>query len=380
MTVSTDSQVALSTPASKPAGRAKGYLHGPVIDFMLLGGGSLPIFCLLMMLPSQEMLPYVAATVLFMSHFVNNPHFMHSYQIFYEGFPAKIAPGAPLRSRYLVAGLLVPAVMIAFFTYCVVTADARLMGLSVNAMLFTVGWHYVKQGYGILIVESVMKRAFLSQREKDWLRYNALAIWILSWSWANRAVGTSEFYGLQFATFAIPDPVFFAIVAISVITGLLAAGIMLRKALSGPVPVNGLFAYVASAYVWLVVSRIDPLMLAVVPVFHSLQYLAVVWRYRLNKEHAGEGAHDQTRLLGLFSLSTAQMRMVRFVWFGTILAAMWFWVVPLTLDAIFAYREDIFGQAMFVFIVVVFVNVHHYFLDNVMWRRENTDVKEHLFG
>jgi hypothetical protein len=28
----------------------------------------------------------------------------------------------------------------------------------------------------------------------------------------------------------------------------------------------------------------------------------------------------------------------------------------------------------------IFINVHHYFLDNVMWRRENPDTGKYLFG
>jgi hypothetical protein len=28
----------------------------------------------------------------------------------------------------------------------------------------------------------------------------------------------------------------------------------------------------------------------------------------------------------------------------------------------------------------IFINVHHYFLDNVMWRRGNPDVQQYIFG
>ena len=34
---------------------------------------------------------------------------------------------------------------------------------------------------------------------------------------------------------------------------------------------------------------------------------------------------------------------------------------------------------MFLFVFWIFINVHHYFLDNVMWRRENPDTKKYLF-
>jgi hypothetical protein len=35
---------------------------------------------------------------------------------------------------------------------------------------------------------------------------------------------------------------------------------------------------------------------------------------------------------------------------------------------------------MFLFVFWICINVHHYFLDNVMWRRENPDTRKYLFG
>ena len=44
-----------------------------------------------------------------------------------------------------------------------------------------VGWHYVKQGYGILIVDSVQKRLMFSGRAKILLRANGYACWMVAW-------------------------------------------------------------------------------------------------------------------------------------------------------------------------------------------------------
>ena len=98
----------------------------------------------------------------------------------------------------------------------------------------------------------------------------------------------------------------------------------------------------------------------------------------MNEEHSkGSGTE---KFLGLINLTRVQVAMIRFVWIGMIAGAVFFWVVPLGLDLAIDYREEIFGASMFVFMFVVFINVHHYFLDNVMWRRENPDIKRHLFS
>ena len=143
-------------------------------------------------------------------------------------------------------------------------------------------------------------------------------------------------------------------------------------------PWNGIAAYVSSSYVWLVLSQFHILLLLAVPVFHSIQYLAVVWRYKLNQEQ--DGGDEPEQLLGFFNLTRAQVALARFVWIATVAGAVFFWVIPLGLDMAINYQEELFGTSMFVFMFVVFINVHHYFLDNVMWRRENPDIKAHLFS
>ena len=40
---------------------------------------------------------------------------------------------------------------------------------------------------------------------------------------------------------------------------------------------------------------------------------------------------------------------------------------------------QVLGSSLFFFIVLIFINVHHYFLDNVMWRRGNPEVAKYLF-
>ena len=37
-------------------------------------------------------------------------------------------------------------------------------------------------------------------------------------------------------------------------------------------------------------------------------------------------------------------------------------------------------SAVFVFIFVMWINIHHYFIDNVIWRRDNEDVRKYLFA
>lgn len=359
--------------------QSKAFFFNQALDFFFLGGGSLPVLCLLLLLPPDEYKIYVLAMVMLMTVFINHPHFIHSYQIFYAGFREKAAPKAILRWRYLLAGIVVPVALIVFFLWCILTVDGPLMGKAANAMLFLVGWHYAKQGYGILIVESVLKRAFFTDKEKLCLRINALIVWLTSWMFLNRILIEQEVYGLSYFTLGVPQPLFETMQMICFTASVFTAAMLLRKAMTKRLPINGLLAYITSSYVWLLLAPVNPLAALVIPAFHSLQYLAVVWRYQLNKSEA-QPKSDGRLLGGLIVTTPAKATTIHFVAFGTFVGIVVFFALPFALDMALAYREEVFGGTMFLFTFVVFINVHHYFMDNVIWRRDNPDIKEHLFS
>lgn len=49
--------------------------------------------------------------------------------------------------------------------------------------------------------------------------------------------------------------------------------------------------------------------------------------------------------------------------------------LPRLLDGVVDYDTSIFGSAVFAFMFVIFMNVHHYFIDFAIWRRENPDMR-----
>lgn len=133
-------------------------------------------------------------------------------------------------------------------------------------------------------------------------------------------------------------------------------------------------------YAWILFVTINPLWLLVVPALHSLQYLAVVWRYQTNVER---DRADAARDPGFKVLSILgplyRLRVLIFIVAGTILGALGFWLVPMALTALVPYDKQVLGSSLFLFIAWIFINVHHYFLDNVMWRRGNPEVSKYLF-
>ncbi len=360
------------------------YLFGPVADFLMLGGSAFLILPFLFLVP-LEYEGAIAATMVFVAYLINYPHFAHSYQLFYRNFGRKVSGDGydrGLQLRYIFAGIVVPVIMGAFFAYGAAAADARLLGYATNAMFFFVGWHYVKQGYGMLMVDAVLKRKFFDDRDKKVLLVNSYAVWILAWLQTNTAVTQGKYYGLEYYTFAAPSWII-NIVLLTATASTAATGLMLvdrwRKN-GGNLPYNGLVAYVASLYLWILIARINPLWLLVVPALHSLQYLAVVWRYQTNVERDDPGAVGDPPLKLLAFLGPLyRLRVLGFIVGGAALGYLGFWLIPFVLTALIPYDKQVLGSSLFFFIVLIFINVHHYFLDNVMWRRGNPEVSKYLF-
>ena len=377
----------VGTTSTERTERSGAYLFHPVVDFLCLGGGSLIVLIpLLLFPPAEASVPVLAGIALAIANVINHPHFAHSYQIFYQNFGLKAFGQdyrARLRARYVLAGIFVPIALIAFFAVSVASGDAELLGFGANIMLFLVGWHYVKQGYGMIIVDSVLKRQFFANSEKKVLLINSYACWICYWVLANYIISETNFWGLKYYMFPIPSIIVYAVVGIASATTAVMLYTLARKWLRNgkSLPVNGVVAYLTTLYMWLFL-RLNPVVLLVIPALHSLQYLVVVWRYQLNAErdHADAGERPRLTALGLALPSKAALRFTLFVLVGIALGFFGFWWVPLFLDSVVPYDREIFGGTMFLFMFWIFINVHHYFLDNVMWRRENPDTGKYLFS
>jgi hypothetical protein len=370
--------------APKPARvRRQGYLFGPVFDFLTLGGGSVIVCGLIaLLLPKGIPTPQQVVLITVLMATINQPHFAHSYQMFYRSFGAK-ALGASypraLRLRYILAGIVVPALLIAFLG-AALSGSPRVLAYGANLMFFLVGWHYVKQGYGILMVDSVQKRMMFSNRAKSLLRLNGYACWMVAWLGMNHELSTGTWYlGLTYFSLPIPQPVYVMSMVIASLTTLAVLIVLAQRWREAhALPWNGVIAYLTTLYLWVIFVRVNPLVLAVVPTFHSLQYLAVVWRYQLNAGSRPRVASPS--LLNRVLPAGMWTNLAVFIAIGVALGYLGFMSVPRFIDPVLPYDKAVFGPSLFLFMFYIFINIHHYFLDNVMWRRGNPDVQQYIFA
>jgi hypothetical protein len=246
-------------------------------------------------------------------------------------------------------------------------------------MFFLVGWHYVKQGFGILTVFSARRGFRFAPRERLAVLGHCFAGW--AYAWASPAVPgkTVQEKGVVYHALAHPGwleqgtKVAFGLSALVMIATLVARW---QKDRQRP-PTGPLVAFVVTIWLWTVYSSLDPLMLYLIPALHSIQYLVVVRLLKRNEAREAEGPP-------LFGRPAA-VRLAALAGAAVALAWVLFRGVPGLLDGALVLRarageapSDL-GNTPYFAAIFVIVNIHHYFLDTVLWRRENPETR-YLFS
>jgi hypothetical protein len=353
------------------------------VEFLIVGGATLFLYPLLWLVRRAVGLDAAELAVGFLmfhgAHLINDPHFSVTYLLFYRDARRRAFGNAfepRQRTRYLIAGVLVPLLLGAWLVSALTLGSAHSLGLAIQAMFLLVGWHYVKQGFGVLSVLSARRGVHYSPLERRALLAHCFAGW--AYAWANPASPAieAEEKGVVYTSLAHPlwleriTAIAFALSALLLLAALLRKW---RRERCAP-PLAPLTGLLVSIWAWSVYSSADPLLVYMIPALHSLQYLYFVWLQSKNQAraaerapHFGPPARQRLLLLALGALA---------------LGFLLFHAAPELLDG--ARRSvhrrahetlGALGPTPYFAALFVFVNVHHYFMDNVIWRRENPDTQ-----
>ncbi|MBX3219085.1 MAG: hypothetical protein KF795_01120 [Labilithrix sp.] len=352
-------------------------------EFMVVGGATLVLFPLALLLRSAVGLDdaelAVGFTAFYAAYVVNDPHFTVTYLLFYKDARRR-ALGADVaraqRVRWIVAGVVVPIVLVAWAALALGFRSAEALGWMVQLMFLLVGWHYVKQGFGVVTVLSARRGYRVSPRERAAVLFHGYAGWAFAWANPATPAGKYEEKGVVYTALAHPrwlELTAGAVLALSTVT--LAWVILARRRREGQtLPLAPLAGFLITVWSWTIFSSVDPLLRYVIPALHSIQYLYFVWLMKGAEARAEEGPPAFGRpvavRVGLLALSALG------------LGVLVFHLGPTFLDTAFVPRPprgassfDPLGETPFFAAIFVFVNVHHYFMDNVIWRRDNPDTR-----
>jgi hypothetical protein len=349
------------------------------VEFLLTGGATLALLPLCFALERGLGLDQAELAVGFLTfhaaHLINDPHFAVTYLLFYRDVRARLfaerLPRAQ-RLRYLFAGFIAPLILAGWAGSALLTQSARSLGAMTQLMFLLVGWHYVKQGFGVVTVLSLRRGVSYDPSERRILLGHCLAGWAYAWASPFDPGRLVEEKGVVYLTLAHPrwlEPATRALFFVSFVPLL---WMLLRKwHKTAGFPLSPVIGLLCSVWFWTVYSGIDPLLIYLIPALHSLQYLYFVWLLKRGQAHAHEGPPDFGRpvasVLGAWAAG------------ALILGLILFHLAPSALDAALVdarrARASDLGATPYFAALFTFVNLHHYFMDFVIWRRENPETR-----
>ncbi len=369
-------------------------------DGWLLGGASIVIWGLMSLLDGVgrsiwvvdrqfDNLTALASTLALVLVY---PHVLASYRLAYDGTHGWLR-------RYWVQLIAVPfllsmTVMGSYFLYTIApqgsllqqvnaglrtlgiqttiglqpTLGAEAMGLLVQAMLAMVGWHCARQALWCTRVMAHYEGYVLSESGWQLLRISLIGVWLSGLAGTNIGPIEGDFMGLAHASLGLPVGTAGALCGVATIAALGFASTVFRTAReTGQRPsISVLVAPVAFVTWWFPPLVQDAFLLLMVPVFHAVQYLALV--YKVDK-------HATTTQPRRAHPMRYGLRLMMMVALGFIV----FELAPAYLDNILN-TSDTLGVPFFIAAAAVVLNIHHFVIDQAVWRFRNSTIRGIVFG
>jgi len=307
---------------------------------------------------------------------INDPHFSVTYLLFYRRSRARLFGaefGTRQRIRYAFAGVVVPLALAVWAISAITSRSAAALGLMMQLMFFLVGWHYVKQGFGVLSVLSARQGLYLEARERRWILMHCFCAWL--YARASPADPGKELVEQGVVFTSLPHPAGLEATTQAAFwlssVGLVWALFSIWRRTQRLPPLAALIGFLVTVWLWVVYSSIDPLMVYLIPALHSVQYVYFVWLLRRNEARAAEGPplFGRPAAVRLGALAVSAVGLGWLLLHGA----------PAFFDSAFASddveRAGNLGVTPYLAAFVTFVNLHHYFMDAVLWRRDNPETR-----
>jgi hypothetical protein len=278
--------------------------------------------------------------------------------------------------RMINAAFVVPVVLVAYYAYAMANGSQTMFGWAVNAMYFFVGWHYVKQIYGVMMVAGVRKNYFYTDMEKNLLRWMMFPLWMVSYLNGNQSVTNQNFYGINYQTFYLPQWAVKLNLGFVTLVSIGFAALFIRKWIkTGKVIDLVSLAALVSIYIWHMPGAYHGLMWYLIPLFHSLQYMLFVTTYKHHEMGSNALQYSEKKERQRFYYAT---RIGAYVAVMIATAYLSFEGIPRGLDKVVPYDHAVLGTSLFLFMFTNFINIHHYFIDSAIWRRDNEKMAKYL--
>jgi hypothetical protein len=261
--------------------------------------------------------------------------------------------------KYKWASIYVPAILFAYIVVALWEAQQSTQPVLGTILVFVssvyLAWHYTGQVWGMMASYTYLEGLSFDVTERRLIRtgLRILLAWHVSWALYTQVRDPSRLRPLYLLTSAA------TIIALVLgVTGLAR----LRRRTGRVPPVRALVPWVA-IFIWYAVMARDPKAIFWIQIAHAVQYLAFPIRVEMNRTRG-----DVVRHMGIYA---AVLLVVSFVVAQVVPAAAMTAIASM-------FGEDPARAAPI--LILMFINIHHYFTDGVIWHISNPDVRKELFA
>jgi hypothetical protein len=329
----------------------RGKLIHPHFDVLLLGGASLICSILFYVsgLQNETLGPYFIYALLLFSY----PHFMASMKVFY------FQPGVLRQHPFI--GIWIPLAMILFFFGIAYTGSSRALMASAQVAVLLLYWHFLKQSYGVSLWLSANSPKKMLETKKKLLLIGCLFFGAYGYLGSQQQGGNSRVFRTDVPSFHLQHwaITLFGVLSYVVMGAFVIWSIrdLLKDRENADFQWPG-FIPLAAMITWFEPHFNQSPVTYLLPIFHAMQYMPFPVRGTLN-ENPGP---KSTLRFALY--------LVGLVLVGGLL----FEALPYAGAHLFTSTDPkfIFGG------ISLFINLHHYFIDSVIWRFRNPAVMKRL--
>ena len=332
------------------------YFISAPVDFFFIGGSSFILFACLGLFYTEARTPVVISTAVFLSWIINWPHFsMSTYRLYQSQTNTR---------QYPITSYVVPFVILGGIVLCYSFPDL-VAPYFVKLFILWSPYHFSGQTIGITFIYCMRCGVRLSALERKLITGFILGTYFVSTLRAETSRDGFSFYGVKYPSMQIPQ--WIAQGAEYIMWALMAAFVIWivywsyknKKILPWIIILPA-----ATQYLWFVQTVYMPSFQEFVPMLHSLQYILIAWSIQLKEKMEVKNIEPSKKYV--ISESTR--------WFilNFIGGIALFYMLP-KLGTSLGYTS-LFSIA----VVYAAIQIHHFFVDGVIWKLKNQTVSHPL--
>lgn len=335
------------------AAPSRWYFVHPAVDLCCAGGLSLLAFGAAMMSPwyseSGLALPNALVFAGFLQWIINWPHF--------SATSFRLLSHAENRREFPLTTFVIPTLVGTGILSSLYWSETVAPYFIKFFMLWS-PYHFTAQSLGISLLYARRAGYGISMNERRALSAFLYGTFLVSTARAEVSVTAQSYYGITYPGLGVPSELVTILSTVMYGGGALFLLFALLRFLKKGETLPGIIVIVAAAqFVWFVVGYYSPSFYVFVPAFHSLQYLLIAWVMELKENRSGRGDGKVTAVWSLINfLGGASL----------------FWALPKVVHALGVPQE------LAAAVLISGVQIHHFFVDGVIWKLRNPRVANPL--